>query len=427
MNKNRGISTTIAGVVIVIALVIGAAGGYFLAPAKIQEVQVTQPKLKGVLNIGAALPLTGDLATYGENARVALNLALQEINTLLNQTNAGYQLNIIYEDTQTKPDVALTKTQSLASKGCQVILGYYSSGELRNCQTYATTNQLVLISPSSTAISLAIDKPYIFRFCPADDKQGPAMARGMVSLGISHIVSIWRGDTYGDGLVNSTQTKFAALGGTYDSAGIRYDINAVEHSTEVALLAQKVQSTVDLYGASTVAVYAVTFEEIVSIMTAANQYPILSQVKWFGSDGAALSDKVIKDATVANFSATTRFPSTYFAPTFSSNLEKVRDYVNQTLGRTADPYALGMYDELWVVAKCIGFTQQYTGSSINKALKTMAGLTFGSTGWIQLDQFGDRSIGDYQFWEVYAVNSTTFNWKLSGLYTATSDTVTWYP
>jgi branched-chain amino acid transport system substrate-binding protein len=425
-NNGRGISTMIAVAAIIAMLVAGLGIGYYaLAPLK--TTTTTVAKLTGVLKIGAALPLTGDLATYGQNAQTALVLAKKQINALLNSTNAGYTLDIIVEDTQTKPDVALTVTQDLASKGCQAILGYYSSGELKNSMSYAQTNQIVLVSPSSTAISLAINKPFVYRFCPADDKQGPAMAKAIHDLNVTYLVPIWRGDTYGDGLEQSTTARFAQLGGSYDSSGIRYDISASEYSSQVGVLAQKIQAAVNQYGASKVAVYAVTFEEITSIMTSATQYPVLSQVKWFGCDGSALSSKVTDDATTANFAITTMFPSTYFAPPNSSILTQVSNYVQSQVGHIPDPYAYGTYDSLWVVAKCIGLTQQYNGASINKVFAAVSNVTYGASGWTALNKFGDRVIGDYQFWQVYKINATAYSWYNSALYSAATDSVKWYP
>jgi branched-chain amino acid transport system substrate-binding protein len=429
--NNRGISTILAVAIIIVALVVGLVGGYFIAPRSSTSTQ----KLSGTINIGVAIPLTGALGTYGLNAEWALKLAQSQINNLLTATSAGYQLNLIFEDTQTKSDIALTATQDLASKGCQVILGYYSSSELSNCLNYAQSNQIVLISPSSTAISLAIDKPFIYRFVPADDKQGPAMAYGMRDMGINYIVPIWLGNTYGDGLAQATTTKFAALGGAYDSKVIRYDPNAADFSSEVGVLAQEVQTAVNQYGASKVAVYAVTYEEITSIMTTAKQYPILSQVRWFGCDGSALSAKVTADPVVGAFAVNVTFPATYFAPPNSPLLQQVSDYVHSQTGNIPDPYAYGSYDSLWVVAKCIGLTQQYTGSAVNKVLPQVANLTYGSSGWTALNGFGDRTIGDYQFWQVYQVTAAAaghnatgeYSWYLAGLYQAATNTVTWYP
>ena len=428
----KGIATPLAVVLIIVVLIVGVVGGYFLAPKS----SSSSGKLSGVLNIGVAIPLTGNLGTYGQNAKDALDLAASQINGLLSTSKAGYSLNLIYEDTQTLPNIALTDTQDLASKGCQVILGYYSSGELSNCLTYAQTNHLVLISPSSTAVSLAIDKPYIYRFVPADDKQGPAMAVGMWNVGIQYIVPLWQDTTYGDGLVTATENKMVALGGGFDSNGIKYDASATDFSTQVSVLATEVQKAVNQYGASKVGVYAVTYEEIQSIMDDAVQYPILSQVKWFGCDGSALSAKLTDDAVASAFAVNVTFPATYFAPPSSDILNQVSDYVHAQTGHIPDPYAYGSYDSLWVVAKCIGLTQQYSGVAINDVLPAVSNVTYGASGWTALNQYGDRTIGDYQFWEPelvtsaaagHTTNSTTYDWRLAGLYSAATNSVTWYP
>ena len=429
----KGIATPLAVVIIIVVLIVGIVGGYFLAPSK----SSSSGKLSGVLNIGVAIPLTGNLGTYGANAQAALNLAASQINALLQTSNAGYSVKLIYEDTQTLPNIALTDTQDLASKGCQVILGYYSSGELSNCLTYAQTNHIVLISPSSTAISLAYaPRPYIYRFVPADDKQGPAMAEGIWSDGVTYIVPLWQDTTYGDGLVNATEAKMVALGGGYDPNGIKYDASATDFSTQVSVLATEVQKAVNQYGASKVGVYAVTYEEIQSIMDDAVQYPILNQVKWFGCDGSALSAKLSDDPVAAAFAVNVTFPATYFAPPNSSLLTEVSDYVHAQTGHIPDPYAYGSYDSLWVVAKCIGLTGQYNGVAINDVLPGVANVTYGASGWTALNQYGDRTIGDYQFWEVEQVTSAaaghstsagTYDWRLAGLYSAATDSVTWYP
>ncbi|MEM2128505.1 MAG: ABC transporter substrate-binding protein [Candidatus Methanosuratincola sp.] len=411
-----------AVVAMVAMLVIGALGGYLIAPRT-----ATASGLSGEILIGAPLPLTGVLGTYGENARVALQLAESEINAMLNATNAAYRIKILFEDTETKPDVALQKVQSLAAKGCKVMLGLYSSAEVRNCRTYAETNKILLMSPSSTAPDLAIPNDFIFRFCPSDDKQGPAMAMGMYSKGIRYIICMWRGDTYGDGLINATKVRFQQLGGGFSSSqDIRYNQDAKEFSTEVATLANYVQAAVNTYGADKVAVYAVTFEEITAIMSAASQYPVLSQVKWFGCDGSALSEQLTSDPIAANFAVQVSFDSTYFAPAESEGLIKVRDYIQQRLGRTADPYAYGIYDELYVVVKAMSLAGKYDGEALQKIIRPVAEVTFGASGLCKLNDAGDRDIADYEFWAPYRVNATSFSWYKSGIYTATSDSVTWF-
>ena len=80
--------------IIVIILVIVLVGYTF---AQISENE------KSVIKIGSALPLTGKMASFGEDMKNGFDLALSEIN----QENK-YQLEIIYEDTQAEADIAVS-------------------------------------------------------------------------------------------------------------------------------------------------------------------------------------------------------------------------------------------------------------------------------------------------------------------------------
>jgi branched-chain amino acid transport system substrate-binding protein len=102
-------------------------------------------------------------------------------------------------------------------------------------------------------------------------------------------------------------------------------------------------------------------------------------------------------------------------------------YVQAKTGNVPDPYAYGSYDALWVLAKCIGLTGNYSGAAINAVLPTVANMTFGATGWTQLNQYGDAIATGYQFWQPYQVNATSYSWYLAGYYDSTSGAITWYP
>ena len=77
--SKKAASTTLAAIAI-IALIIGVAIGVALAPSlgvqKTVEVQVPVSPLQGELLLGAILPLTGDLASYGENSQQAVLLEI---------------------------------------------------------------------------------------------------------------------------------------------------------------------------------------------------------------------------------------------------------------------------------------------------------------------------------------------------------------
>ncbi|MEM2634303.1 MAG: hypothetical protein QW372_02395 [Nitrososphaerales archaeon] len=103
---------------------------------------------------------------------------------------------------------------------------------------------------------------------------------------------------------------------------------------------------------------------------------------------------------------------------------KLRDYVEKRLGRKPDPYAYNAYDALWVVVQSILIAGKYDAEAIKAVLPTVAGNTFGASGWIKLNQAGDRETADYDLWAIIMKDGTP-KWEKVGYYSATTDSVTW--
>ncbi|MCS7116587.1 MAG: ABC transporter substrate-binding protein, partial [Nitrososphaerales archaeon] len=231
------------------------------------------------------------------------------------------------------------------------------------------------------------------------------------------------GDAWGDGLVDATSKRFKELGGTV-LEGIRYAPDAKEFSAEVRVLASRVDEAVRRWGSEKVGVYLVAFEEAATLFTQANDYPILLRVRWFGSDGTALSSRIEKDAVASRFSVATKFLNTYFAPAESEKLIKLRDYIEKRFGRKSDPYAYNSYDALWVVVQSILVAGKYDADAIRSVLPTVAENTFGASGWIKLNPAGDRETADYDLWAIVMKDGTP-KWEKVGYYSAATDSVTW--
>ena len=170
--------------IFIVALLIGVGVGYGIGPiiGGTQTATSTgrQP-LTGTITIGSLLPLTGDLGSYGENSRSAIELAENDFTAYLAKMGQTWTLDIQIEDTATDPVKALEKLQELNAKGIGIIVGPQTSGETRNIKGYADSNNMLLISQSSTAPELAIAGDNVFRFVTDDTRQGPAIARALVN------------------------------------------------------------------------------------------------------------------------------------------------------------------------------------------------------------------------------------------------------
>ena len=424
--KNRGITTTIAVVLAIIMLIVGLLVGLFASPYVFPPEGAGAAGLSGEIKLGAILSLTGDLATFGENEQVAAEFAVGHVNDLLEEMGANWTLAIVPEDTQTDPDIALEKVESLAARGIKLLIGPLSSGEVRSIKGYCDANKILAISQSSTAPDMAIEDDYIYRFCPTDKLgQGPAIGRLMYDEGKRYIIPVTRNDAWGVGLEEAAKKKFVdELGGTF-LTGIRYDPEATSFTTEAADLATKVQDAITSYGADNVAVLHISFEEVNTFMTSAMGHTILDDVKWYGSDGTAGSGAMLDDANVRNFAISVEYPSTIFAPTESEKWEMVRQHIKSELGREPESYSYAIYDIVWAYALSLMAVDVYDADAVKAVLPTITETMFGASGWITLDSAGDRQAGDYDIFQITEIAAGQYDWKKVGKYILASDIVEW--
>ncbi|ADM28544.1 Extracellular ligand-binding receptor [Ignisphaera aggregans DSM 17230] len=382
--------------------------------------------LSGEIPIGALLPLTGALATYGQMCQEAFLLAVNDVNEWLKALGKPWRLKPIVEDTAVNPQQALDKLMALHAQGVKVVVGPMASSEVLAIKSYADSNQILVISQSSTAMSLAIPGDFIYRFTAPDSYQAKAIAHIMWLRGIRFVVPIWRGDAWGDGLADYTKREFENICRASGEAcgwdsGIRFDPNAKEFSTEVATLASKVQSYADRYGKDKVGVLVISFEEAASIITEALKYPILSEVLWQGSDGTYGTTKFIEEPSIAEFVIKTQFWNTMTAPGESPLRERVRSYIMQKLGSEPIPYAYFTYDAVWAIALAIDHTGSYDGAALRNAIPYVLQYFIGSSGHFVLDENGDRATADYVIGTVAKTSDGKYVWKDIAIFTSAGE------
>ncbi|MFC2059057.1 hypothetical protein ACFLTS_05435, partial [Chloroflexota bacterium] len=178
------------------------------------------------------------------------------------------------------------------------------------------------------APSLAVSGDNLFRFLPDDTNQAEAVANLMWEDGIRAVIPIWRGDVWGDGLSQPTKDNFEVLGGVILD-GVRYSPATEDFSTDIESLSIKVDQAAAQYGVDAVAVHLMAFEEVVSIFTEAQNYNGLSSVKWYGSDGTALSRGLSTDGEAAQFAIKTGYPN----PILGEALADISSLLPETLER----------------------------------------------------------------------------------------------
>lgn len=166
------------------------------------------------IKIGVQGPITGDWAYEGEGFVRAVKLAAAQVNEkggLL-----GRQVEVIEGDDKGDPKESALVAQKMVTSKVVGVVGSYSSGCSEPASGIYEENQIVEITPSSTATRLT-EKGYkfFFRACTTDDRQGILVADTLVKkLGFKKVAIIHDNTTYAKGLAEWTKKYCEEAGAT---------------------------------------------------------------------------------------------------------------------------------------------------------------------------------------------------------------------
>jgi branched-chain amino acid transport system substrate-binding protein len=278
-----------------------------------------------------------------------------------------------------------------------------------------------LISQSSTAPDLKIPGDFVFRFTTADDIQGPIGPRLAKLLEVTHFLYVWRGDAWGDGLYTVSTSEARKLGLNLELE-LRYAPDKTEFSAEVSQLAAKVQDLLNRgIPANKIMVEIVGFDEVVAFLSAANEYPVLKQIRWFGSDGTAVTAAIFQDPAATQFAEQVEWINPLFFATTPDRKARVDAEVLRVLGRSPpDAYSYAAYSAVWAYALGLMAAQKYDAEAVRAVLPTIA-QEFLS---LKLDEAGDLPYSDYILWVVKTVDGKP-RWVEAGRYVFASNTFEW--
>ena len=368
------------------------------------------------VEIGALLSLTGNWSSLGITSQKAIGLAVDDVNAYMEQKGTNIRFTGMVFDTKLDTTIAKLAMTDIIRTRTKYVIGPQSSAELAAVKPLADEKNILVVSQGSTASSLAISGDGIFRFCPGDVVEGPAIARTMFAEGKRVVITLSRDDAGNKGLQTSVGSSFAALGGQVDAIA-PYSTTLAKYGSLLTTLKSKLQNYIAAQGAEKVAVYLASFDECVSIFNEASTDPIFSSVQWYGGDGVVLSPALTGDAQAAAFAVTTKFIAPNFGlPTIPHpDLATISAAIKSATGIEADAYALAAYDAVWVIAKT-ATAMPITNTSYDltkKVFNIESSKYFGITGPVLLNAAGDRSTGSFDYWGI-VLEGGSYKWKLVG-------------
>lgn len=378
----------------------------------------TSPSSDKEILIGGLFSLTGNWATLGVTSQAAMLVGIEDVNAYLAAGNTGMHFKQSIFDTKLDPARALDALKSMHDAGIEVVVGPQSSAEVANLKTFVNANNMLLVSQSSTAGTLAIAGDNVYRLTPSDTLEAVALVGLMKADGMKTIIPLWRNDAGNIGLQVATRAGFSSIGTV--KAGVQYDATTTDFAATIAALKTQVQAAItERGGTANVAVADASFDEIVDIMKLASADPVLSSVRWYGTDGTALNEPLRTNAVAAAFAKKVSFwtPTPGVDEGANARWQPIAARIAaKANGAQPDAFALAVYDAVWLAAQAYLATGG-TGhqAALKSAFVTAADGFYGASGWTKLNAAGDRAFGDFDFFGLNQSGSN-FTWGLAAQY-----------
>lgn len=351
MNKKTKI---VIGVVIIIIIILAV---YLLNPKEVKE-----------MKIGAVLPLTGDLATYGEGMKNAINLAIES-------SGLEERIQLIIEDDK---GCVIAEDVSVAQKLVNIdrvkgILGPACSSAFLSMLPVTEKSKVILISPSATSKSITNAGNYIFRTIASDADKGIAVAE------LAYSEDYRRGALLYDIANDSFVQQRADVKGEFTELGGQISIEESFKTGDTDFRSQLTK----IKNSNAEVVFVGAFpQEGALVLKQARELGI--KLPFISSDSDLGTEDVIGIAGEAAEGLIFPFATT---PTNKEYTEFVSVYKNK-FGKEPPAYAPESYDAAALLIKAIAKSDG-TSESIKDELQKIGQNYYGASGIITFDENGD--------------------------------------
>lgn len=362
--------------------------------------------------VGALLPLSGTWQNAGTETRAALELALQEINAYLAPRGCAIELTVC--DTASDPAVALTKTQELKAAGVRAVIGPLTSDEASTILDFANSNDMLLLSPSSTAPSLA-KEDNLFRLCPDDTNQARAMVMLMKQEGIVNAVPVYADDPYGRDLQRLFCDRFVEQGGKVQGS-VMFPVTNPDYGAVV----REIEAAVSQVDGATAGIFVIgSDEEGANLLRHAAASPVLGKVRWYAGESIAGYDSLVQDPVVGAVAAQVGlkgFTLSREDEYFHLYAHLIMQRVATVTGVTPTPFVAPAWDALWLAARTYQAVPDADFATFKKTLLAQSVNFFGVLGFCELDKNGDKVAARYALAAVKGDGAGGYAWRVAGTY-----------
>jgi len=193
---------------ILVLIILIAAGGYYFYQTQHKSTENTDKKAeKEVIKVGVFLPMTGELATYGEPILEGIKMAVQENDSL------RYQIK--YDDTKGEPKTAINIVNKFLNlDNIRYFIGDVSSPVTLSVVPIIEKNNAMLVCPGASSPKLINISKIFIRNYPSSASESKDAANFILdSLKQNKVAMIYVNNDYGIGLKEGFVKAFTKRGG----------------------------------------------------------------------------------------------------------------------------------------------------------------------------------------------------------------------
>lgn len=189
------------------------------------------------IKVGFVGPLTGEAASWGQNAMAGISLAVKEINDA--GGIHGKKIKLISEDGKCGGESVTAVRKLIDIDKVQVMLGPICSPEAEPVVPILQEYNMPTVMPTPSAPGLTAGRDAVFRVYPSDSLQGAYAADFIYNdLGKRKVALIYVENTWGAGLNKVFTQRFKELGGK-----IVYNDNVMQEEEDFRTIITKIKKT----------------------------------------------------------------------------------------------------------------------------------------------------------------------------------------
>ena len=335
-----------------------------------------------------------------------------EVNRYAREVGADVRFDYIVVHAD-KGSEALEQVQELDAIGVRYIIG-------SNCvacvaYSYIEFNDMMLVSSRSRQSGFNMVDEHMFRVCPHDGDQAIVIARVLESRNISRVAVLRRADSWADSIFEVFSMEYAGD----VLVDVRYPGESIEFSNELA----KVEAAINETGSIGTGLLVLSYAEAAVLFEQASEYPLVLGVPWFGADATVGLDESRHVESVEGFEKVGLY-SVAHSVEYGEKWDWLASGFLNVTGVYPETCIGYDYDAAWLYALTLLEVDSFNRSVLADTMPVVGAGYRGATGFIRLDEAGDRVNACYDVWGYVVEDGVTVCRRVG--YFDGDGSVTWF-